>query len=336
MVSAVHVAQLHLLSPLHRIPWSPFSATKDHEESVRAISFSPDSRVLVSGCVLGNLRLYQLDPDYKEKLTIDCSVDNAHDLGVLCATFCKQVHEDYSDPSTKIYTLATSGMDHYIKLWRIFSVEACEAEERQQRSRLVPQSNADHISGSSTIYSTRRMNMENILRFSAHGSSVTCLRFTENGTTLVSGSFDKTIKMWDLKGNCLITLLEHSRYINCIAINSMILASGSNDRSVMIWDLTGKSSLDTPIADVCSSLFRLASSQDDVPVEMVCAITHEIMSSPVIAEDGFTYEEASLKEWFDMGKNTSPMTNLVMTTLDYIPNVKLRERIEEYLKSFDD
>lgn len=61
---------------------------------MRAIAFSPDSRVLVSGCVNGNLRLYQLDPDYKGKLVIDCSVDNAHDLGVLSATFCKQVHVD--------------------------------------------------------------------------------------------------------------------------------------------------------------------------------------------------------------------------------------------------
>lgn len=279
--------------------------------------------------------MYQLDPDYKEKLTIDCSVDNAHDLGVLSSTFCKQVHVDCNDSNTKIYTMATSGMDHFIKLWRVFSVES-GAEEHKGRSRLVPQANEDHICGASTIYATRRMNMENIVQFAAHGSSVTCLRFTESGTTLVSGSFDKTIKMWDLKGNCLITLLEHSRYINCIAINSMILASGSNDRSIMIWDLTGKSSLDTPIADGVSSLFRLASSQEDVPVDFVCAITHEIMANPVIAEDGFTYEEGALKEWFDMGKNTSPMTNLPMNTLDYIPNVKLRDRIEEYLKSFDD
>lgn len=178
--------------------------------------------------------------------------------------------------------------------------------------------------------------MENIVCYSAHGSSVTCLRFNESGTTLVSGSFDKTIKMWDLKGNCLITLLEHTRYINCIAINSMILASGSNDRTVMIWDLTGKTSLDSPIADVTSSLFRLASSQEDVPVEMVCSITHEIMTNPVIAEDGFTYEEEAIKEWFAMGKNTSPMTNLPLTALDYIPNAKLRQQIEEYLKSFDE
>lgn len=281
------------------------------------------------------MRLYQLDPDYKEKLTIDCSVDNAHDLGVLCSTFCKQVHTDCMDRATKIYTLATSGMDHFIKLWRVFSVENAE-EDTERRSRLVPQTNADHVCGHSTIYSTRRMSMQNIVTFSAHGSSITCLRFTESGTTLVSGSFDKTIKMWDLKGNCLITLLEHTRYINCIAINSMILASGSNDRSIMIWDLTGKSSLNTPIADGVSSLFRLATSQEEVPVDMVCAITHEIMTSPVIAEDGFTYEESALQEWFGMGKNTSPMTNLQLVTQDYIPNAKLRDRIEEYLRSFDD
>lgn len=227
-------------------------------------------------------------------------------------------------------------MDHYIKIWRVFSIENVSLEERVKRSRLIPQTNQEHVCEQATIYATQRMNAENIIRFAAHGSSVTCLRFNDLGTTLVSGSFDKTIKMWDLRGNCLITLLEHTRYINCIAINSMILASGSNDRTVMIWDLTGKSSLDAPIADVRSSLFRLATSQEEVPIDYICPITHEIMTCPVLLEDGFSYEEAAIKEWFGMARNTSPMTNMSLETQDYIPNALLREKIEGYLKTFDD
>lgn len=127
------------------------------------------------------------------------------------------------------------------------------------------------------------MNTENILRIVAHGSSVTCLKFNLAGTFLVSGSFDKTLKLWDMKGNCLRTLLEHSRYVNCVALNSdsLILASGSNDRKTIIWDLMGTSSIDAPLTDARSALFRLATSRDDVPIEFVCPITHEIMHNPV-------------------------------------------------------
>lgn len=92
--------------------------------------------------------------------------------------------------------------------------------------------------------------------------------------------------MWDLQGNCLKTLAEHSRYVNTVAVNneSSIIASGSNDRSVIIWDLLGKLSLDSNIVDAKSVLFNLASKETDIPLEFMCPITQEIMRNPVIAE----------------------------------------------------
>lgn len=97
---------------------------------------------------------------------------------------------------------------------------------------------------------------------------------------------DKTIKLWDLQGNCLKTLAEHTRYVNDLAINSdsSVLASGSNDRRVIIWDLTDELTIESHLAGVRSLLFSLASRTSEIPVEFICPITHEIMKNPAIAE----------------------------------------------------
>lgn len=203
---------------------------------------------------------------------------------------------------------------------------------------MVPQTPQEHICGSSTIYCTERMNAECVLSFNAHGSSVTCVKFNASGTLLVSSSLDRMIKIWDMQGNCLKTLSEHTRYVNCLTINanSTIIASGSNDRSVIVWDLTGDLSVDSHISEMRSLLFRLvADSGSDLPLEFICPITHELMRNPVTLEDGFTYECEAIEEWFKMGKKSSPMTNLDLSSVDTIPNSYLKSKIDKYLKSLD-
>lgn len=182
------------------------------------------------------------------------------------------------------------------------------------------------------------------------------IRFNVAGTLLVSSSMDKTIKLWDLQGNCLKTLAEHTRYVNDLAINSdsSVLASGSNDRSIIVWDLTDELTLDSHLAGVRSLLFNLASRSSEIPVEYICPITHEIMKNPATAEgkfssfsriclaeklnsctvlvlsDGFTYEQSAIEEWFSHGKYTSPMTNLEISP-EIMENTVLRGRIQDFL-----
>ena len=67
---------------------------------------------------------------------------------------------------------------------------------------------------------------------------------------------------------------------------------------------------------------------------MVCPITNAILEEPVEAEDGHTYSEQAILDWFASCKErglpiTSPLTRKKMSTL-LIPNVSMKTRISTY------
>lgn len=77
-----------------------------------------------------------------------------------------------------------------------------------------------------------------------HTDTVWAVEISPDGQTLVSGSFDQSIRFWDVQtGNPAQTLLGHTDAVRAIALNpdGTVLASGSGDKTVKIWDLpTGK------------------------------------------------------------------------------------------------
>ena len=75
----------------------------------------------------------------------------------------------------------------------------------------------------------------------------------------------------------------------------------------------------------------LAPNVDEPPENMTDKyFTMEIMTDPVMAFDGFTYERASIEAWFAMGKTTSPYTGQELTGIMLIPNHDLRSQILEW------
>jgi serine/threonine protein kinase len=76
---------------------------------------------------------------------------------------------------------------------------------------------------------------------SGHTDVIKAIAISPNGQTLVSGSFDKTVKLWSLTtGEVRHTLTEHKHRVTCVAISpdGQTLATGSYDKTIKLWSLT--------------------------------------------------------------------------------------------------
>ena len=80
---------------------------------------------------------------------------------------------------------------------------------------------------------------------SGHTDIVGCVVFSSDGTSLVSGSYDKTVKLWDVQtGGVVKTFFGHTNIVWSVSISadSTTIASGSEDKTIHLWNVqTGES-----------------------------------------------------------------------------------------------
>ncbi|XP_060523216.1 WD repeat, SAM and U-box domain-containing protein 1-like isoform X2 [Cylas formicarius] len=207
----------------------------EHEGTTQGLSFTPDSQFLITACSLEVIKVWHVQ-DLIDTTVDNClpitRMDNVHDMGIFSIDVSKYITVEEDNPFIRHYTMATCGCSDEIKLWKI-----------------TTKSLHKHKNPSSVEVSIDPFDV-----LDGHNSSVTCIRYSNVGSYLISCSLDKSVKVWDTNGACVSTLYGHQRYVNCVAISrdSSIIASGSNDKSVIVWDLNGdlsmESELFTPIA----------------------------------------------------------------------------------------
>ena len=70
-----------------------------------------------------------------------------------------------------------------------------------------------------------------------HTGWINCLAVDPTADRLYSGSFDKTIKVWDLKTfKCVETWAQHAGSVEALFVDKTNVYSGSTDGTVIVWD----------------------------------------------------------------------------------------------------
>jgi WD40 repeat protein len=118
-------------------------------------------------------------------------------------------------------------------------VEAVETGERLQQSAIVSPDTKIRVITSiqQVVYAMKEKN-----RLLGHSAGVLSVAFSPDGKTIVTGSGDNTVKLWNLEGKEIQTLKGHSANISRVAFSpdGKTIATASEDSMVKLWNLEGK------------------------------------------------------------------------------------------------
>lgn len=248
--------------------------TLEHQGAVKSIDFSPDGKTLLSTSIDKNSKLtfklwnlkgkllqtYQSDvtdmkfsPD--GQLLLSVSEDNKNfklwDLkGKLLQTYESDVTEVLFSPGGKHLVSVNSVYEDNKspkKTFKLWNLEGQPLKTYESDVTDVVFSPDDQLlvsvkeNKNSSKSTFELWNSEDKSQHT-YESDVTKVIFSPDSSTLASANTDKTVSLWDLKGNKLETFKGHQADVTNIGFSpdGSTLASASKDNSVILWNLGGK------------------------------------------------------------------------------------------------
>ncbi|EKV03690.1 WD40 repeat-containing protein [Leptolyngbya sp. PCC 7375] len=145
-------------------------------------------------------------------------------------------------------------------------------------------------------------NLREVAKMQGHGDAIWSVAFSPDGSRIVSGSADSTLRLWDSRGNPIgKPWVGHSDWIWSVAFSpdGSRIVSGSRDTNLRLWSIDGQSigsPLEGHLGSVLSVAFspqgdRIISTSDDGTLRFWDA-NGLPLGSPIEAHEGSVYSVA--------------------------------------------
>lgn len=188
-----------------------------HAAAVTAVTVTPDGAWVVSGSVDRTVKVWELATG---RVLATLEGHTGRVTAVAVTPDGTRVVSGSEDSTVKVWTLETGQLETTL---------AGQAASVTTVGALSPR--LPHM-----LFNIQRGGPE----LQGHIGAVTTVAVTPDGMRVVSGSVDRTVKVWDLAtGQPEATLRGHTRWVTAVAVtpDGMRLVSGSVDRTLKVWDL---------------------------------------------------------------------------------------------------
>ena len=232
----------------------------EHTRAVSAVAFAPTIpmssikkyALCASASADGTVRLWDIQRSDVESFLAqsDESVSKATKEGFQCMTpvVCLAGHSrgvnDICWSPTTAEIIATASDD---KTLRLFDVTRSSSQSVLDPVQAPTAANPNSLT---PLQNTAQG--ETLVEFKGHSNFCFSVKFSPQGNLLVSGSFDETVKIWDVRsGECVATLPAHSDPVTGVDFNrdGTCIVSSSHDGLIRIWDVATGECLKTIYAE---------------------------------------------------------------------------------------
>lgn len=206
---------------------------KGHWREVRAVAVTPDGKKVISGSEDNTLKVWNLK------------------TGRLLFTLRGHSHWVTSVAVTPDGKKVISGsIDKTLKVWNLHKRIGFFTYIRNliQKRQIFKLAGDNHWSIRYFILICNLITRRQLFTFTNHQDMVWAVTVTPNSKQIISGSWDKTIKVWNLKtGNELFTLTGHNQSLMDVVVtpDGKQVISASSDKTIKVWNLEKAESIFT-------------------------------------------------------------------------------------------